>query len=111
MKALLPLFLLTACLHPTPTPVPATNAPWDMAGAADEYYGVANCPRAMTVSYSDVCDGFFTTSGLSCAHCTGAAACYDTVDIIYCARGEDGCLSDPACVHVKDGSSKEMESP
>ncbi len=110
-RVFLTLILLSACSgcppQPKPTPPPFTDmhiqpgADMSVAGT----YGLSNCPATMTVSFTDVCDGMFTSAGLACAHCSGATSCFDSVDVIYCASGSPGCLEDAACIHVQDGSS------
>lgn len=106
----LPLLLLLGC-HPIPSPNPPqadmTDAgpPLDLAGFKNEY-GLDNCPTTLQVSFSDSCDtgegAYFTSGGLACFHCTGAAGCYDVVDSVYCATGPAGCTTDPACVFTRN---------
>lgn len=103
------LVFYVACCHPQPVPTPPPSPlQGDMRLSIPDggsEYGLRFCPASMTVSYSDICDGMFTRSGLACAHCTGADSCYDKVDSVYCARGKVGCLQDDTCGHVKDGAT------
>lgn len=104
------VFLLAvSCCHPQPIPTPPPTAgdmvpapQRDMTGMTN-IYGLPFCPSSMSVTYADVCDALFTKDGLACAHCTGASACYDDVDSIYCSSAGPGCLGDPACYRVRDG--------
>lgn len=102
----LPLLLILGC-HPIPPPTPPvadmTDAgpPADLQGVTNPY-GIDNCPTTLQVSFANSCDGYFTSGGLACFHCTGAASCYDVVDAVYCATGPAGCVDDPACIFVRD---------
>ena len=62
--------------------------------------GMLACSPAAKLKQEDICDGFFTKDGLSCARCSNVKGCLDEILAMYCATGP--CASDPACTYVTD---------
>lgn len=103
-KSLFLVVLMAACSGCPPQPKPTTidlaspPARSDMSSS----YGFQVCPAAPNVTADNICDGWFTQNGLSCALCPGEQSCFDSTDVIYC-MSSTSCAGDANCFHVNDG--------
>lgn len=58
---------------------------------------VRSCGAGVVLMQDSLCPDVFTSDGVACISCRGAAGCFEKTMGVYCAAGPPGCLGDPLC--------------